>query len=679
MAARLTALLLVGLALLPLPGWIPGGATDAGYGARMLDWAYGLALCAGLGGLAVYVARIRARGAPADAATVGIGAVDASRPHRPHATSAAPAHAPGAGTFFLVLTAVAAFVVYALIAQAVFSGRPLHIDEIVQVLQARWYASGQLSVPTPPVREFFSILHLIDLGERSFSQFPAGGPAMLALGSVVKAEWVIGPAAGAVSVLCFGHLLGTLEPDASRAWHRGAVVLFAVAPFGAFMFGSHMNHATTLGWLLLATVALAIATQPGSSATWRRVPWGVACGIALGAAASIRPVDGAAFALPAAGWLLWRARAGGAAAWTLGAAGLGVSIPLGLVLLANAATTGAPLLFGYDLLWGPAHGLGFHQAPWGPVHTPSRGLELLALYASRLGTHLFELPFPSVILPATALWLRPQLRPMDRYLLVSSGLLALGYAAYWHDGNYLGPRFLFPMLPLLVLWTARLPLSLQAVVPGRPSLRLWTRVSLGAAALYAAVTIAVERVPAYRNAITSARIDIARESERAGARDALVLVKESWGAQLIVRLWARGVGRSDAEQLYQHIDACLLELALRELEARGVHGTAALARLAPLQRDSARLVPSTRSPDGTERMLPGATYPAVCEARIAEDQAGYLHLAPLRLATDGNVYARWLPGREAEAAAGYPGRPVYLLSRADSTVDAPLVWKRLAP
>ena len=102
-------------------------------------------------------------------------------------------------------------------------------------------------------------------------------------------------------------------------------------------------------------------------------------------------------------------------------------------------------------------------------------------------------------------------------------------------------------------------------------------------------------------------------------------------------------------------------------------------RLTPLQADSASLVKSTRSPDFTERMLPGFVYPPACELRLQADQLGFSHLAPLRLARDGNVYARWLPGREAEIAGQFPGRPVFLLGRAGSGVESPLTWSRWTP
>jgi hypothetical protein len=661
MAARLIAVALLALGLLPIANWIPGGETDPEYVARVIDWLNGLLLCAGVGALAWYVSTVRGRraaGAPTEATrawTRGTAAWDRSI-GEPRAR---------------VVLALLAFGLYAIVARLVFSGRPLLIDEIVQVLQARWYADGQLSVATSEPRVFTSILHLVDLGDRTFSQFPAGGPAMLALGALIRAEWLVGPASGAVAVWLFARLMREMEPDASTAWRLGATSLFALAPFGVFMFGSHMNHATATMWLLAAALSLAFATRLGAS-PW----WGLATGLALGAAAAIRPVDGVAFALPAAGWLAWRARRGGPPFATLLLSGVGVALPLAALLWVNARTTGDPFLFGYDLLWGAGHSLGFHSSPWGPVHTPARGLELVSLYITRLAIHLFESPFPAILPAAAGLWFARRLGALDRYLLVASGLMVIAYWAYWHDGYYLGPRFVFPLLPLLVVWSARLSTALG-------SLRAWSRpmrraglAGTLAAVVYALVFLVAVRIPQYRNGMTSMRTDVESASASAGVRDALVLVKESWGARLLVRMWALGVSRSDAEVLYRTADACKLELTISALENEGTRDTAARERLTALQADSSALVKSTRSPDFTERMLPGYAYAPECERAVAADGEGFSHLAPFRLARDGNVYVRWLPGREAEIAGRYPGRTVYLLGRASSAVDAPLTWTR---
>ncbi len=663
MAARLSAIVLVALGLLPIANWLPGGETDPEYAARLLDWLNGLALCAGVGVLAWYLHRSRMRGdlrASAPAAAEG----SVSRwPREEH---------EGA---LLALVAIAAFGIHLTVAWLVFSARPLLIDEIVQVMQARWYASGQLAVPTAEPREFFSILHLVDLGPWTYSQFPAGGPAMLALGALIGAEWLVGPFAGGCAVWLFGRLLREVEPQGSTRWRLATATLFALSPFGVFMFGSHMNHATTLTWLLLAMLALARATRSTDASPW----WGLATGLALGVAATIRPVDGAAFALPAGAWLLWRARSGRRPLAALLLSGVGLALPLAALLAVNDRTTGEPFLFGYDVLWGAGHSLGFHASPWGPIHTPARGLELLSLYVTRLGVHLFETPFPAFLPAVVALWTVRRLAPLDRVMIASSSLLLLAYGAYWHDGYYLGPRFVFPLLPMLVLWSGRMPGRLSALRDWSPSIRRGFTVALVAGAAYALVTVYAVRGRQYRNGMTSMRTDVAAVARQAGVQDALVLVKESWGARLLVRMWALGVGRSDAEVLYRSADACKLELGIGELEREGVRGPVALERLAVLRADSSALVESTRSPDFTARMLPGFTYPAVCEAELARDQQGFSHFAPTRLVRDGNVYARWLPGREAEIAALHPGRPVFVMGRTNTAVDAPLTWSRWTP
>lgn len=649
MAARLTALFLLAFSLLPVANLLPGGEEDPAYWARLSDWGLGTLLCVGVGALVWYVTRRRPVSAPpasTDEGTRDLG--------------------------FQLAVAAMACGLYVAVALGVFNGRPLLIDEIVHVLQARDYAAGVLSQPLREPREFFSIMHVVDLGDRVYGQYPAGGPAMLVPFVWLGREWLAGPVFGAACVLLFAALLAAVEPDATRRFRRGTLLVFAVAPFGVFMFGSHMNHATTLAWVLVACVGLARATRDGASPVW-----GLITGLGLGIAATIRPLDAVAFALPAAGWLLWRARHGGRALATLLLSGVGVALPMSLMFWVNLQTTGQAFRFGYDELWGAGHALGFHQAAWGPVHTPRRGLELVSLYLTRLSSYLFETPFPALVFPAFGLWRAERLSALDRYLLASGALVLCGYWAYWHDGFYLGPRFVFALLPLVVLWTARGVRSLAQLLG--PTTARWrgAQAAIAVGAAYAAVTLATVRVPTYQNGMRSMRIVPEEEAARAGVRDAIVLVQESWGAQLIVRLWAAGVPRSETELLYRSIDACQLETALDSLERAGADGDAVLTRLTPLTADSARLVPSDISPDFTERLLPGSSYAGRCAQRIAEDRSGYLLYAPWRLARDSNIYARWLPGREREVLETFPGRAVYRVRRAGTTVDAALVWDRL--
>jgi len=642
------ALLCLVLGFLPIANWIPGGLSAPWYAPVAGDLLNGAAIALGIG--VVLAILTRHRQVPRLVGT-----------NRWTATVS-----PG------MLTAIAllAFALYALVARTVFSGRPLLIDEIVQVFQARILTAGHLTLPAAPHQEFFSSFHVVEQSGRVYGQFPVGGPAMLALGTLVGAEWLVGPVFGALSVLGFGALVRRIEPRRGVAF--GATLLFAFAPFAVFMSGSHMNHVTTLFWLVVGCWGLSRAVSDEA-----RFGDGLLTGLGFGLAATIRPADALAFAVPAGIWLLLRAIRRRRVMVLLGSA-LGIVVPVLLLAWVNLKTTGAPLRFGYTVLWGRAHDLGFHATPWGPVHTPARGLELLNLYALRLQSYLFETAGPSLLPATAALALTRVLRPFDRYLLTASALLLAGYFAYWHDGFYLGPRFLYPLLPVLALWTARLPAAIRERAGDGLVLRA-TTAALGVAVLLGLATALPTRVRQYRGGLLSLRWDADRAAAAAGVRDALVLVRESWGAELIARMWALDVSRPDAEALYRAADPCRLELAITELERRSVRGAAAVAELAPLRADSARLVKAEElTGDPSLRLTRGMRYPARCLSKIEENREGFTLFAPLLLARVGNnLYARDLGARDSLLLKDFPGRPVYLLRPASGSVGAEPQFHRL--
>jgi hypothetical protein len=450
--------------------------------------------------------------------------------------------------------------------------------------------------------------------------------------------------------------------------------VFAFAPFTVFMSGSHMNHVTVLTWLLVACTGLVRWAEPGESP---HHGWALLTGLGFGVAATIRPLDAAAFAVPAAAWLLLRTiRCGG---WyRLVLSGAIIAAVIAVQLWINARTTGSPLLFGYNANYGAGQELGFHRTPWGDVHTPARGVELLNLYFVRLQSFFLELPAPSLLVAAVALALTRRLAPFDRYLLASSGLLCTLYFAYWHDGFYLGPRFMYPLLPMLALWTARM----------FPSVRERWRWSFAGRALAIAAVLAVgigmatslpTRIKEHRTRYTTMRWDADAAAETAGVRHALVFVRESWGAQLIARMWAAGLSAGRTEQVYGRVDACTLEQALDIIELRMTRGAAAEAVLLPLLADSSRLVASPHTEDKTNRYLEGAPYTAECRRRLEDDRRGFTLYAPLVLAGRSDViYARDLHARDSLLLQAYPDRAVYLLRPASSDLGVMPGFESLA-
>jgi hypothetical protein len=639
LAARAAAVFLLIVGSLPIVNWIPGGHQAPWYATALGGWLSGSAIVLGAAVILVLVSR----------EVPGL---------RPDAWLDHPAVARVAGARAIgpVLAALA-LMLYLLIARLVFGARPLVIDEVLQTFQARLLVGGRLWLPTAAHPEFFSQINLIDAGGKTYSHFPIGGPAMLALGELIHLPWLVNPVAGALSVLLFHRLTSRIElrPRVRLA----ATVLFAFAPFTAFMAGSFMNHVPALTWLLLGIVGLAEVTVGDEPSAW----WAIASGLGFGMAATIRPIDAAIFAAPAAVWICTRVIRGRLPFSILIAAGAGLALPVAGLLLANWATTGAPLRFGYEVMWGHDVGLGFHPSPWGDRHTVSDGIELINLYFLRLQEYLYEAPVPSLVPIIGALLLVRRLAPLDRYLLLTAGMLVAAYLAYWHDGYYLGPRFMYPLLPLLALWTARLP----SLVHERfsPAVTRGVLFGYGVSALIACIAGVPVRASQYSAMFPVMRWNVSRAAQAAGVHDAIVLVRETWGAQLLARMWALGIERPDAERIFRHVDACRLEEAISDLEAHRAAARAtpagALGRLTSLMADSSRLVRSPFSPDSSERFESGRPYLPMCIQRINDDREGTTLLAPLLLARDGNLYVRDLHQHNGAILEEYPGRPVFLL------------------
>ncbi len=545
----------------------------------------------------------------------------------------------------------------------VFSGRPLLIDEIIQVVQARIFASGRLWLPAPAHPEFTSSMHLIDTG-KVYGQFPAGGPAMLALGTLVRAEWLVGPVAGVVSAWAFARLLRLIEPR--RFVRRLALALFALAPFVVFMSGSHMNHVTSLMWLLLATTALFSAVQGrrrphpwpalGAASRWawrrrsaRSTPWPSRCRPASGC-------SGARAGSQRAGASSSRRGSASRCRWPRSAPSTGP--PPGRRSASATPSCGAART---TSAFTPRHGATCTRRRAGSSCSTSTSCGCRAT-SSR--------PRSPRSCPAIAwLGLGREHDRADRFFLVSGALLCLLYAAYWHDGFYLGPRFLFALAPgarpLVRARRRRFPV-------GNPLVRRALGVALVTGVLIGLVVLVPTGCEQYQQGMTSLRWDPDAELARAGVKDALVLVRESWGSELLVRLWALGVSRPAAEHYYRAIDPCVLEQTIGGLERdrRRLRPRAGGAGAAG--GDSVRLVRSDRVQSirrcGACR---GSSTRRCASERLAEDAAGFTLFPPQpAVATHGRAL-RARPARRATACCsrGYEG-PIYLLKPSSPAVGA---------
>ncbi|MGH7538100.1 MAG: hypothetical protein ACREMF_05665, partial [Gemmatimonadales bacterium] len=159
---------------------------------------------------------------------------------------------------WLALIASLAFAITAAFAIYCFARAPFSQDEMAQRFHARLLLSGRLFARGEAHPEFFLATGVLDSGGRFTSQYPIGGPAVLALGMAVHAVWLVNPLLTALTV----RNVYRFAADAfGERVARASALLFTLSPFVLIMGASQMNHVAALA---LATLALAapLVAQP---------------------------------------------------------------------------------------------------------------------------------------------------------------------------------------------------------------------------------------------------------------------------------------------------------------------------------------------------------------------------------------------------------------------------------
>jgi hypothetical protein len=509
------------------------------------------------------------------------------------------------GAAFVAGVSAATVLLGVFVALYCYAGRGFTGDEMAMAWHARMLLAGHLWIPSTVHPEFFNTVSVLDHEGRWFSQYPIGGPALLALGMLVNAAWLVNPLLLGVATW---QLYRFARAAFGEATARAAALLFTFTPFVLVLGATQMNHTAAMTFTLVALAELAAWDGGPASARLRHA---AGLGVAVGAIALVRPLDAALVALPIGLFQLvrvWRepSRLAGLAVQCLAGA-----LPVAVLLWANARTTGAPLLFAYDAAHGPAHALGFHVDPNGEAHTPRRGLVYASGYLMRFDRFLFEWPLPGLLVVCAVLASLRRATRWDTLLVALIGTFLAGYAAYWHNGFFDGPRFLFPVAPILVLYAARAPEAAARVA--HETRRRVARLLVPACVLCAwLLPLAFSSVPgrllAQRAQRTKLKTDVAAQAAAAGLHDALVFVREPWRARLLARLRGIGVPQFDAERVVNGTDACALQLALDEADSLPASDSGARR---------ARVLARARSA-GPAAMAPGT----IAESRVARAAGG---------------------------------------------------------
>ncbi|HYC50418.1 MAG TPA: hypothetical protein VEB19_04830 [Gemmatimonadaceae bacterium] len=529
-----------------------------------------------------------------------------------------------------------------------FDRRPTTADEIAQLWHARIIAERRLSLPPDPNPEFFAVDNIIDR-PRWFSQFPIGGPALLALGLAVNAAWLINPLVTALLVIVTYRFVRAAYDEAQA---RLAAAVLALSPMILIMGGTHMNHPPTALLVMVAFLAFVRWRQGGASPT---VPAAILGGF-IGLALMIRPLDaviaGAVLGLSML-WITVRERR---ASRPLVVAALAGALPVALLLWANWRTTGDPLVFGYQFLWGPNHSLGLHDDPLGNPHTPWRAMLLAVKYAAQLNWIVTAWPIPVIVFVAAGLIVASRVNGWDVLLLSFVVSQIATYAFYWHDGQFVGPRFVFSAVPALVILAARAPF----VVAERVRSGVWWRlavavipVCLGVAWLRSMRPYGVQSLIAeFRETRTRLKIDPPADVDQPGFGPALIFVQEGTSSRLVHRLWGLGVSRPDAARIIAVADGCSLVEAVHDEELRLPTDTA--GRLARIEQRIEPFQRSARSPrlaDPGFRVSDSASVRGECAREVAYDYRVQNTVA----------YGPMLLRNEIDSGGRIGGRVVYAL------------------
>lgn len=351
----------------------------------------------------------------------------------------------------------------------VFERVPHIDDEVSYLFQAKYFSTGRLYLPAPPDAAAFAFEKLHNDGTRWWGYGFPGWPAVLALGVLAGAPWLVNPLLGGLTVLLLHMLLRRLY---GRSLANAAALLMAVSPWFLFMSASLMPHPVCVIWLLLALLSIEKERESG------RGYWGALAGACLGALILTRPLEAVVLGPVIGLWALWPGgpRLKGRALAGLVVAGFLVG---GLLFPYNYALTGDAMYTPHEKWADERWYTGADQLGFGPNignlgwnhldPLPGHGLLDVIVNANKnfymSNFELFGWSFGSLGFAALALLLGGARRADRLFLAIILAIIA-GHSFYWFSGGSdIGARYWYQALvPLIVLTVRGIQLVQQRLI-----------------------------------------------------------------------------------------------------------------------------------------------------------------------------------------------------------------------
>jgi hypothetical protein len=303
---------------------------------------------------------------------------------------------------------------------------PFVMDEFAYLLQARTFASWRLSLPEPPLREFFETVQVL-VTPHYMAKYLPGNALFLAPFAALGIPWLWPCLAfGACAAFLY---LALRQLDAPPLVAAFASALFATSSLNLGMFPTYLSHCTST---LAAMGALVLSSR---AARLRSMGAAAAVGACASVALLTRPYTGIACAVASAVVLL-QARAPLRAFGGLVAP---FAVALALIFAFNARTTGSWRISGWELYarqYAPADRPGFWAVPERNALLPVPGHLRSLLH----GYERDRVAYTPSSLPAAAFarleWIFDYL-PMHALILLAllslacSGAPPVGFALAW--------------------------------------------------------------------------------------------------------------------------------------------------------------------------------------------------------------------------------------------------------
>lgn len=316
-------------------------------------------------------------------------------------------------------------------------------DGVVNVFQARIFASGSLSLPPPPDSMAFRQFGMIQ-EPRWIGQFPPGTPALFALGLYAGVICFINPILSSLTVLPLFRIARRLFDSKTASL---SILIFMASPFIPIVGGSFRNHALTL--FLLAWSTALFLQNPRTSTSM--VLSGFFCGLAFlarpytvflwcgGFMAALLITDHRSFLKHLPGF------------------SIGAVPGIILTVLYTLEQTGGRLVSPPVYLHGELFDIGFGARMMGD-HTFLRAVSYTMTRIEALSRMILGWPVPVIVLPLALVvaGIRDLVKRSDLFIMLLPPIaLVVGYALFWCLEFTHGPRFLYSILILLIPLIAR--------------------------------------------------------------------------------------------------------------------------------------------------------------------------------------------------------------------------------